>query len=184
MAKPTERSLKRKPMAVILLTCERGKVPEVPPEGREFEWFTSEDGRKTYFDKNAAWHKEDTEKHDDMAYLAVEITDTATMKVGRIDAQPADNDEVKAWAAAVKKDITLAFTPVKPTESKSEEAAKKVVRPRRKSTAAAAVKKDEDSKAKAARVKKRLADKKAVSDEKKSETGDAPPKQKAAAGKS
>lgn len=172
MAKPTERALKRKPKAVILLTTLRKDVPNVPDGqgGREFEWFDTDTGMREHFDKNVEYHTADAKEHDDMAYLAVEITDTKDMSLGRVDVQPA-TDETTAWLESIKDDITTAFVPVKEATSAESDGSKKVVRPRRKSAAAAAVVKD-DSKTKAARLKERLA---AKQPEKKSETGDKPP---------
>lgn len=173
MAKPTERALKRKPMAVILLTTRREDVPNVPDGagGREFEWFASKEGMHAYFDQNNEYHQQDTKDHDDMAYMCIEITDTASdpMTLGRVEAHP-ETDETKAWLKSIKDDPTKAFQPVK--EAKEEATSSKVVRPRRKSSAAAAVQKD-DSKTKAARLKERLAAKQG--EDKKSETGDKPP---------
>lgn len=178
MAKPTERALKRKPRAVILLTTKRGDVPNVPPAGREFEWFLGEDAMRAYFDQNVEFHKADAAEFDDMAYLAVEITDTGAspMKMGRIDAQPV-TDATEAWTKSVEEDITRAFTPVKVIDKSDTEQPKKV-RPRQKSTAAAAVKRPVDKEdapaAKAARLKQRLAAKKEETPAK-SETGDPAP---------
>lgn len=182
MARPHERALKRKPMAVILLTTRREDVPNVPAGqgGHEFEWFQSKDGMHAYFDQNVEFHEQDTKDHDDMAYLAVEITDTKAepMTVGRISVSP-ETDETKAWMKSIKDDITKAFQPVKEETKGEAEATPKVVRPRRKSSAAAAVKPD-DSKEKAAALKKRLDAKKV---EQKSESGDAPPAAKKTAAK-
>lgn len=174
MARPTERALKRKPMAVILLTTLRKDVPNIPPAGREFEWFTTEDGMRTFFDQNVAFHKEDTDSHDDMAYMSLEVTDTSTMTLGRVDVKP-ETKEMEDWRAAVEADITLAFTPVKAPEETTEGDEKKKVRPRRKSSAAAAMKKQDDAPdTKAAALKKRLEAKK--DEAKKSESGDTAPK--------
>lgn len=177
MAKPTERALKRKPMAVILLTTLRKDVPNVPDGagGREFEWFETREGVKTYFDQNVEYHKSDTKDHDDMAYMAIEILDTATMKLGRVDVRP-QTDETKAWMAEIKADITKAFQPVKEV-TETKDSGQKVVRPRRKSAAAGAVQKDA-SKTKAARLKERLAAKQEPKG-----TGDKPPARKAPAKK-
>lgn len=181
MAKPTERAIKRKPMAVIMLTTLRKDVPEVPPAGKDFEWFDTEQGRKQFFTQVHDFNVQDAKDHDDMAYLTVEITDTATMKVGRIEVAPS-TEATDEWLKAVKADITKALTPIKePSSEGSSE--KKVVRPRRKSTAAQAVHKDDEPNAKAARLKERLAAKKTAPATKKSETGDKPPTKKAAAKK-
>lgn len=178
MAKPTERALKRKPMAVILLTTLRGDVPSVPPAGREFEWFTTEENLHNFFDQNVTFHTEDVAAHDDMAYLAVEVVDTSQMTLGRIDVQP-PTEETEKWMKAVQADITLAFTPVTTATTKTDSAPKKV-RARQKSTAANAVEKKpqgDSPEAKATRLKQRLAAKK--EEPKKSETGDAAPKAEA-----
>jgi hypothetical protein len=160
MAKPTERALKRKPMAVIMLTTQRGDVPEVPPEGREFEWFENEESRKKYFDQVRAFDKQDAKDHDDMAYMTIEIVDTTTMKTGRIEGSPSDNSKVKAWVKQIKDDVTLAFTPV--TKASPKSTATKKVRARKKSSAAKKVSEVRSStpEQKAARLKERLADKK------------------------
>ena len=73
---------------MIMLTTHREQVPGVPDEGWHFEWFISEEGRSNYFDKVSAWNLEDAEKHDDVAYLTVEITDTDGMMLGRASVAP------------------------------------------------------------------------------------------------
>lgn len=161
MAKPTERALRRKPKAVILLTTLRADVPKVPDGngGREFEWFTTQDGMENFFNQNIAFHQEDCKEHDDMAYLAVEIEDTASapMTLGRIDVQPEDDAKCVAWMESIKEDVTRAF--FQPPQETTEETktAAKVVRPRRKSTAASVVKKKApEADSKAAALKARL----------------------------
>lgn len=158
MARPTERAIKRKPMAVIFLTTKRQDVPEVPPAGREFEWFDTAPNRKAFFKQVHEFNVEDTKEHDDMAYLTIEIVDTESMKIGRAEVAPV-TDETQQWLKDIESDITKAYVPAKAPDSKDGE--KKVVRARKKSSAAAAVKKDEGAdKGKAARLKERLAAKK------------------------
>lgn len=181
MAKPTERAVKRKPMAVIMLTTKRSSVPEVPNEGREFEWFETVEGMNQFYDQVREFDVKDCKDHDDMAYMCIEITDTADMKIGRIAVAP-ETDATKKWLAEVKKDVTKALTPVTPTKKAAATPSKKV-KPRQKTAAAKAVGKDPAPEAKAARLKDRLAAKKSEAGDKPSTSKSAAPKPRAATAK-
>lgn len=136
MPKPTERAIKRKPMAVVMLTTERAKVKddgtvEVPPEGYDFEWFETEANRDTFFDQVNDFNQSDAKEHDDFAYLTAVVTDTADMVLGRVEVAP-HKPEMTKWKNAVKKDPSLLLAPV----VKKDDEPKKTVKPRRASGAA------------------------------------------------
>lgn len=178
MAKPTERAIKRKPMAVIMLTTLRSDVPSVPNNGKDYEWFVTEENMRSYFDQVQEFNASDVKAHEDMAYLTVEITNTTEMKTGRAEVAPATK-ETEAWLKDVLADITKVYVQ-ETAKTKEGDGQPKVVRARSKSTAAAAVKKA-DPDAKAQRLKERLAEKATTT--KKGETGDKPPAKKAVARK-
>ena len=159
MAKPTERAIKRKPQAVILLETLTESVPEVPEDGRDFEWFTSTDAAGEFFDQFTRFIESDTSEHGDVAYLAAEVTDTSSMTLGRVKVAP-ENDETAKWAESIKADVTSVF--IQPA---TKEKPKAKVRPKARNAAAAEAKKTKTPPAKPAadkqaRLKKRLAEKK------------------------
>lgn len=139
MAKPTERAIKRKPCAVIILEALANAKGKPEEGGREFEWFNTPEAAAEHFDKFAAFAKEDTTSYDDVAYLVAEITDTQSdpMALGRVEAFP-ENDSTKKWVEEVRKDITSTFV----TEKKDDDTKKPnvKVRPKKRAGAAAAAK--------------------------------------------
>lgn len=182
--KPTERTMKQHPKAVVFLTTLRTMVPEVPVEGFEMEWFHGDsadsNGSKAvreYFDQVRAFDVEDVKEHNDFAFLVAEVMDTSTdpLTLGRVEAAP-DTKETKAWVKAVKEDPTLLYAPsAKKPEEKAATPSRKV-KPRAKSAAAqkATAVKPPTRAQKAAAAKETLAKKAAAKKvpEKKSETGD------------
>lgn len=136
MPKPTERTIKRKPMAVVMLTVERSKVKDdgtadVPEQGYDFEWFDTEANREKFFDQMNDFNQSDAKDHDDFAYITAVITDTANMTLGRVEVAP-KSPEMTKWKNAVKKDPTLLLAPA----AQKTTPAKKAVKPRGKTAAA------------------------------------------------
>lgn len=162
MAKPTERAMKRKPHAVILLETLTSDVPEVPEDGRDFEWFNSLEATSEFFDQVTEFHTKDAEEHGDLSYMTIEVTDTATMTLGRVEVAP-DNEETKKWVESVKDDVTQVFVEIKPKKTSKPDVK---VRPKKRNAAAKAVAKNESApikqEDKQARLKKRLEEKKAM----------------------
>jgi hypothetical protein len=126
MPKPTERAVKRKPMAVIMLTANRSDIAEdgtvtMTDQGYDFEWFETEKNREKFFDQVNDWQQQDAKDHDDFAYLIAVVTDTSDMTLGRIEVAP-HNPKMTKWKNAVKKNPSLLIAPVaaKTTEKKAE----------------------------------------------------------------
>lgn len=134
MPKPTEKAIKRKPMAVVMLTTERSSLTDdglnvvVPAQGYDFEWFETEKGREKFFDQVTDFNVEDAKAHDDFAYITAVVTDTATMTLGRVEAAPS-NPKMTKWKNAIKKDPSLLIAPVVKAAEK-----KAVVKAPRKAT--------------------------------------------------
>jgi hypothetical protein len=200
VAKPTERALKRKPQAVILMAWQPGKSDGDPGDW-DFEWFETDDNRSRYYEEAVKWNEQDVVDNtgdDALLYLAVEVLATADMKLGRMSVQP-ENAETKALLARYKKaPATLVAKPaVKKAETGAGEVKAKRVSP---AAQAAGVAKEDTTpqvkpkvvrkpaapkapgtgpkgapEAKAANLKARLAAKAAKPGEKKSEAGDPPP---------
>ena len=101
MPKPTTRAIRRKPMAVILMMTTPDKIGT--PVDHDFEWFETEAGREEFFKQWTTHAAEDFKQYKDTVYLTAEIVETGALKLGKVHVAP-QTPEMKAWAAAVKKD--------------------------------------------------------------------------------
>lgn len=122
MAKPTERALKRKPSAVILLSWEKGKVADMAGD-RDFEWFENDENRTQYVDSMIAWNVNDVQDHGDLYHMVVEITDTKSspMTLGRVVVTPETNKAMKDWAKKVQDDVSIVFEEIDKVRSSGGE---------------------------------------------------------------
>lgn len=149
MAKATQRALVRKPRAVIVLSAERGGLPDVLEDNREFEWFSTAEGMNEFYDQMIEFAKQDTADYDDWAYLLAEIDDTKAepMVLGRVQSFPV-SDETKKWQEDFVSDPSRFFS--KKDDQSEDEQPKKKVRARKPSTASKTVQKGAPAKKSAA----------------------------------
>lgn len=108
MAVPTERALKRKPQAVVMLKTEKGSVPAVMRDDYDFDWFVTDENRAKFFDQWTAFTDADAVESapPHLAYLTAEVTDTDKMTLGRVVVSPV-NAATKKWKASIEADPSL-----------------------------------------------------------------------------
>lgn len=105
MAKPTERAVKRKPMAVVLWSFKKAETDQDAGD-KDFEWFETDENRIDYTESSIAWNVNDVQDHGDLVHLVAEIVDTTTdpMTLGRVEATPASDKGLREWVKKIKAD--------------------------------------------------------------------------------
>jgi len=100
--RPTEKAVKRRPQAIVFHAWDSDDLDTLADA--DFEWFETDANRAAYFEETHAWS---VQSHKDenglVCYLTAEITDTATMTLGRVRVVP-QTKEMKAKAQAVRDD--------------------------------------------------------------------------------
>lgn len=141
---PTKANLERKPQAIVVQQFLTGNAAD-KVAALEFEWFETDTGRIAYYDEIVVWSRQDVDAHGDVLYAWAEVTDTATMTLGRIAAAGKSKEWEAAAIKAIKADplIALIAQPddvAKKAAPRVKAGVKATIKPRKASAAAGALK--------------------------------------------